>query len=323
MKRNQIIDVAKFVAVAGVVFIHVAPSEGLAVCLTQITLQFAVPFFVITSLYFTLKGKVISFKRIHFKRLLLPYVLWSIVYIALRLMKHSVIEDDRSWDVLGVVFFGKAATGLYFIPMLISYQIICVSVMNVLRWRSNAPMFNLFCFILVIFFVFLSISLKGTDYLGFNNLIIINALLYGFSAKVVDVFITSKEYVLNRRVAIFLGLLVIILLCLANTYMMGLRLFTIPLMASLLLSLCLIAKEIEVPPKLQKIAACSFGVYLTHTCFDQFYELLYVKFLGGVLPYMIVAKLVMWLVILISSTVFIYVLRQYGWVRKFFIGESR
>lgn len=323
MIRNQLIDVAKFIAVAGVVFIHVSPSVGIAAHLTHFVLQFSVPFFVITSMYFVLQGEVQSFERIHYRRLLFPYVIWTSVYMLLRLVKHYLVGDERSWDVLGIVFFGKASTGLYFIPMLLSYQLICLSVLNLWRWKRNSVRFNLLCVAVISSLLLLSMCLRGGGYLGFNNNMFLLALVYGMLARLIYLLIGDANLSVSARRFTSLAMLLVIAMLIALKYCVMWNSSMNAVMAAALLTVCMMSKNLVFPPLVGRIVSCSFGVYLIHTIFDQFFEIVYLKILGGKMPYVIGHKVVMWLVVLVSTTWTVYVLRRHAWFRKFFVGEFK
>lgn len=90
--------------------------------------QFAVPFFLATSFYFVV-GKLLKspekfsareFLRSRITRLLLPYLLWSLIYLAFRAVK-AVQGGDLAQlvqDPIFLIFFGGSGIHLYFLPLL-------------------------------------------------------------------------------------------------------------------------------------------------------------------------------------------------------------
>jgi peptidoglycan/LPS O-acetylase OafA/YrhL len=86
---------------------------------------FAVPFFLITSIYFAVQPARLartpgSTIRRHARHLLLPYLLWTIVYLALRVAKYAVWHRGAERvvaDPVGILL-GGTAVHLYFIPLL-------------------------------------------------------------------------------------------------------------------------------------------------------------------------------------------------------------
>jgi surface polysaccharide O-acyltransferase-like enzyme len=90
--------------------------------------QFAVPFFLATSFYFVV-GKLLKspekfsgreFLRSRVTRLLLPYVLWSLIYLTFRAVKAAQSGDlaQLVQDPIFLIFFGGSGIHLYFLPLL-------------------------------------------------------------------------------------------------------------------------------------------------------------------------------------------------------------
>lgn len=130
------IDLLKGVAAFAVVVIHAktgsVPSEPpgyWAEKIVQFSDNFAVPFFLATSFYLMIQ-KIYSNNTPYsfisrFRRLFVPYVFWSIVYLLFRASKHLINNDitklnELFSDPLAIIFFGSASGQLYFIPLLLS-----------------------------------------------------------------------------------------------------------------------------------------------------------------------------------------------------------
>jgi surface polysaccharide O-acyltransferase-like enzyme len=91
--------------------------------------QFAVPFFLATSFYFVV-GKLLKspeqfswkdFLRSRVTRLLVPYFLWSFIYLAFRAVKAIQTPDGLDQllqDPIFLIFFGGSGIHLYFLPLL-------------------------------------------------------------------------------------------------------------------------------------------------------------------------------------------------------------
>jgi surface polysaccharide O-acyltransferase-like enzyme len=90
--------------------------------------QFAVPFFLATSFYFVV-GRLLKspekfsgreFLRSRVTRLLLPYLLWSLIYLAFRAVKAIQSGDlaQLVQDPIFLIFFGGSGIHLYFLPLL-------------------------------------------------------------------------------------------------------------------------------------------------------------------------------------------------------------
>lgn len=91
--------------------------------------RFAVPFFLAASFYFMV-GKLLSaperfetktFLRSRVTRLLVPYALWSTLYVLVRLVKAIKSPEGTALlrqDPIFLIFLGGAAIHLYFLPLL-------------------------------------------------------------------------------------------------------------------------------------------------------------------------------------------------------------
>lgn len=88
---------------------------------------FAVPFFLITAFYFMTQkpdiGYSIRFWKSKIERILIPYLIWSVIFLVFRIafftitQKHGRIETLLG-DPLSLIFFGGASYHLYFLPLL-------------------------------------------------------------------------------------------------------------------------------------------------------------------------------------------------------------
>lgn len=121
--RNAVVDAFKLLAAFGVVIIHLAPPATSARALTDFFNSFAVPFFLLISLYFLVlkhgRAGNLRWGDLHCDRLAVPYLAWSAIYLGLRFAKGWLRGEPLSPDWLGVVFFGAAAVQLYFLPLLL------------------------------------------------------------------------------------------------------------------------------------------------------------------------------------------------------------
>jgi peptidoglycan/LPS O-acetylase OafA/YrhL len=134
-QRNELIDVVRLFAAAGIVFVHAVESPALDqwsnVC------RFAVPFYLFASLYYQSlslqrnpNGSVLRYCRRRFVRLYVPFLAWSAIYLVARNLKHLMLLD------LGPVVprIGYLVKGteyhLWFLPFLFAASI----VMAVIHW---------------------------------------------------------------------------------------------------------------------------------------------------------------------------------------------
>lgn len=141
-QRNDSIELIKLVAAFGVVIIHLVPSTVAADSFTNLFLSFAVPFFLVVSLHFFIKRITslpsIKFSDLRLDRILVPYAVWTVIYVLMRLMKFRLVGKDFEVNVIGSVFYGGAAVQLYFLPLLLLFQAQAFSMISLFRsarWR--------------------------------------------------------------------------------------------------------------------------------------------------------------------------------------------
>lgn len=121
--RNEAIDQGRFFAAAGVVWIHSMRSESMS---TWGELgRFAVPFFISLAILMTWQSlqrspetRFTDYFVQRLRRLYLPMLVWSLVYIAFKLAK-SIMQPHLPNDFPGWSFlWGETAYHLWFIPFL-------------------------------------------------------------------------------------------------------------------------------------------------------------------------------------------------------------
>jgi surface polysaccharide O-acyltransferase-like enzyme len=95
----------------------------------RLLLYFAVPFFLATSLFFSVRkaadSNTWSFWKARIDRILIPYAIWSAIYLIFRSVFFSLTHDfDRLQslfqDPVSIIFFGGASYHLYFLPLLLT-----------------------------------------------------------------------------------------------------------------------------------------------------------------------------------------------------------
>lgn len=121
--RNEAIDQGRFFAAAGVVWIHSMRTESMT--MWGELGRFAVPFFVSLAILMTWQSlqrsteiRFVDYLMQRLRRLYLPMLVWSLVYIAFKLVK-SFLQPHLPNDFPGWSFlWGETAYHLWFIPFL-------------------------------------------------------------------------------------------------------------------------------------------------------------------------------------------------------------
>ncbi len=92
------LDTARCLAVLAIIWVHTPRSAALQP--TIIGGRFAVPFFVATTVLLTIRAlwnqpelSLTAYAQKRARRLLLPFVAWTVIYLALKLCKRIAIPD--------------------------------------------------------------------------------------------------------------------------------------------------------------------------------------------------------------------------------------
>ena len=140
------LDVVRLLAAFGVVVIHCGDKIGLAEVFGEALRRCCVPYFLAAAA-FLLVREILEFggpPRIgrRLRRLLVPYALWSLIYVGARLAKWSILGrsvgqtplSGQFWEIL---LLGRAAVHLYFLPMLAVGLAIGAWLTPFLRWLEG------------------------------------------------------------------------------------------------------------------------------------------------------------------------------------------
>jgi len=127
------IDLCRGIAAFAVVLLHSGDQTWGPVAAGVLELRnfffFAVPFFLATSFYFAIRklyvAEVSYPLRSRLQRMLVPYALWSLLYLVSKLLIFSTFKDyDKLQkflqDPTAIIFLGGASVQLYFLPLLLS-----------------------------------------------------------------------------------------------------------------------------------------------------------------------------------------------------------
>ena len=134
--RFGAVDLAKLAAAAAVVWIHVIScddsQELLPLC------RAAVPFFTCAAVYFVLakgatKVPTRSYCLQRARRLYVPFLWWSGIYLAARLVKHALTGDGSAITLSSATLLNGTAHHLWFLPFICLVSII---VFVVRKWAG-------------------------------------------------------------------------------------------------------------------------------------------------------------------------------------------
>lgn len=128
--RYSGIDSGKLIAAFGVILIHIAPSTSITERFSECFSVFAVSFFLFASIRFfipSLSNKPLDqLGRLIVSRIAIPYLVWTLIYLAAFVGKDFFTTFDRPVDCTGAVIYGAATVHLYFLPLLASIQLLLI-----------------------------------------------------------------------------------------------------------------------------------------------------------------------------------------------------
>ena len=132
--RASGIDLCRGLAAFAVILVH-SGDETWGVPISDRAIQFrhlfyfAVPFFLAASFYFSTKKTPLKIDRAFWQkklqRIVLPYLLWSLLYIVAKLAIALLTKETEQMqqllaDPVAIIFMGAASYHLYFMPLLIA-----------------------------------------------------------------------------------------------------------------------------------------------------------------------------------------------------------
>ena len=152
------IDLFRGLAVFAVTIVHsdegVTNAPKIWYAITDFSGSFAVPFFLATSFYFAInklsayRGNYPLLPRL--KRLLIPYLFWSLAYLAYKIIKYLLAHEFDSFnnlfnDPISLIFLGGAAFHLYFLPLLACGTILLKFLEKLVKKPVNYQIIILLC----------------------------------------------------------------------------------------------------------------------------------------------------------------------------------
>lgn len=141
--RSAAVDIARLVAAAAVVWIHVTSCEASRASLPLC--RFAVPFFTAAAVYFILHRAAdrrlpafAPYLAQRAQRLYLPFLLWSAFYLALRISKHAAVHDGSPIVFSPAMLLTGSTHHLWFLPFAAVVSVFVYSLARLLE-RLNHP----------------------------------------------------------------------------------------------------------------------------------------------------------------------------------------
>jgi peptidoglycan/LPS O-acetylase OafA/YrhL len=318
--RNHTVDAVRCLAAFGVVSIHVAPNTPSGEVVGAFFGVFVVPFFYLISLYFFIRG--LSAKdpwlALHKQvlRVAVPYLSWTLIYIALFALKSRLTHQPHTWDLRGIFAYGQSAVHLYFMPVLLALLFLSFAVSLIIGGSVREKIFGAICVLGVLIF-----SSNGAHhgYFGWTWWWIELPLYCAIA------FVFARTSFLQGNTVLLVGLGAASFIAAQILAWKGVTGWP-HAFGDLLggLGALLLALKIEIrhcPRFLPTLAAATYGIYLSHFVFLEGFEFVLQKV--KLLPdsYDLVTKLLLTSVVFVVAAVFTFVVRRIPWGRKLLLGE--
>lgn len=317
-QRDSAVDALKLFSCFGVIVIHVHANTIRAEKLAQFFSSFCVPFFFVTSLYYfvnsidrgaTPKSILVKIG----KRIGIPLLVWSSIYIALITAKHLITGKDISIDIVNVFLYAGSAEHLYYLSELIIIQIMIMGTFLLVRNTNKAMAM---CLIIASsFYLIYGTWLKYYGVLPIRIVISYLIMAFYLSPKT-----KNPNYI---QFAVGVILLIIHSSALFFTYPKLLQeyFFTLPILGFALLMIALNLPCKIMSNKISRVSAATYGIYLSHVFFLELLEYIFEKYSYHI-DYNFINKIIIGLFIFFISLVFTEIIRKNNIFRYLLLGES-
>lgn len=298
------IDLCRGLAAFAVILVH-SGDETWGIPISNQAIQFrylfyyAVPFFLAAYFYFSTKKLPLAldgdFWQKKLQRIVVPYLLWSFIYVISKIVIFSISNDTKQLqellsDPIAIIFLGAASYHLYFIPLLFAGTIL----LYLTNYLSNQKNYIIWLLILsvnsIVIYHLLVISHNDFNidsYVAFPQVLklisssnifyqpwriiliniawIIRCSPYFFVALLINEFLEKNEYRwLYAKETVVAILMFFILIDISGADYLPGALSEIIIAYSLLLFGITASQYISQKNIIGNLGLCSFGIYLIH-----------------------------------------------------------
>lgn len=297
------IDLCRGLAAYAVVLVHSGdeawgiPISGAAIQF-RLMFYFAVPYFLAAAFYFLTRKPTLDlspqFWKSRIQRILIPYVIWSVIYIIVRsiffLISHKTDRIAELFDdPLALLFFGAASYHLYFLPLLFAGTSLLLVIKHLSKRRISWQAWAVLALVSTAVSQLVEASGNGFQLgegIAFGNLLeklpdgigyavarimlveiawIIRCAPYAFSALVIHRFLANLK-ISERQSKILTGLFLTLFVLTATLGKIWLPSALQSLLVAYFLLLAGVfgSSSLRESKLITSIGACSFGIYLIH-----------------------------------------------------------
>lgn len=320
--RNSTIDLIRTIACFGVVAIHVHSTTAAAENLGLFFVSFCVPFFFATALTYFANGltpavdvKATATKII--KRIGIPFLTWSIVYISLLLVKNTLTGNPYSLNPALIFLYGESAEHMYYLPELLAMQLLVLGIYLVAK--RIKPIAGLLLIAVPVAYL-----AWGHWHRYFGTTPTKCVLTYVAASFLIAPLIKSRTKhwsMLLAGIVLFTLPLFVFDFGIINNAFLNEYLFSLPISGIGLLLIALNLPSIALPAWSKNITSATYGIYLSHVMFLEAFEFAFEKMHRSI-TYTLANKLIISLIIFVTCVLFILVVRRISFLRPLVLGEN-
>lgn len=335
--RNDVLDVARLAAAFGVILIHCGPTTFAGSRVVAAFQNFAVPFFLLSSLYLFWREVQDSaspgaalWRRL--PRLLWPYAAWSGIYYAARVgkaaLQHQPLESLVARDtVLHVIGAGAAAVQLYFLPFLLCGLLLAAALaaLNIPRMRE-LPLLGALLMAGLVLRPWVPQSASGLGH-ATPLLLTYAGWFFAITSPVGAAGLFARFWPLThsspRRGLLALAVFALVdALATAELLPLGWAAQSLVLSSLLLLTCLHLGAHWRAAPGLAALARTAFGVFLVHHLFIEAIEFADTRWTGGALkPYTVPAQFAVATLVLALSAGSSWAIGRHVRLRQYLLGH--
>ena len=252
------------------------------------------------------------------KRLVFPYLVWTVIYTSLILLKSIVSSSDHSFVWWRILLYGESSVQLYFLPQLFSMQIALLGAFLLQKrsfWKKTSGVLFILSASLYWYYGHLN------DCFGVQSLL--NIIVY-----LIFPFVLSRleDSVVRGKLSSYLGMILVVA---AAIFHFSERqsdfgvITSIPIGGMGLAMLAVGRKDLDLPRWLIDLASVSFGVYLSHIVFLEMLELVFDRFTEIDVHYNLLVKIGVSMFVFILAAMFTQITRKVPLGRRLLLGEVR
>jgi len=277
---------------------------------------------MLVSLYL-LQARGASFEQVKWLRLVLPYLFWSIIYLCLRSLKSVLQGDGGSFEdwTLKALLTGGAAVHLYFIPLLIVYQLIACALTGLFSKDASKSTVILSCGTLVILFLLSSIMELESTVIGSESGLFVDAILAVICAQGLVSLRTNASPVQSNLYKWMLAFFTLALLWWqTNT---DDQILVKIMISSGILYLILQMPVLNRLRRLNRLFTASFGIFLMHHFIIELAEVILTQLGINLFPYDFNERILGTFAVIVICYGLIYLIRYSKFLSLLLIGEKK